>query len=102
PLLVATPPTPFTYTTLFRSYRKIVYHSAPTALATTLATAPLGLIAVALFDRGTLAPLLLVPPILVVSLNSRFTAAQRDEHLRVEDRKSTRLNSSHVAISYAV
>jgi signal transduction histidine kinase len=67
-----------------RQYRKIVYHSAPTALATTLATAPLGLIAVALFDRGTLAPLLLAPPLLVVSLNSRFTAAQRDEHLRVE------------------
>src|SRR6266702_8054376 len=27
---------------------------------------------------------------------------QRGRHLRVEDRKSTRLNSSHVAISYAV
>jgi signal transduction histidine kinase len=67
-----------------RRYRRIVLHSGPTALATTLATAPLGLIAVALFDRSPFAPLLLVPPMLVVALNSRFAAAQRDEQLRVE------------------
>src|SRR5947207_11106540 len=32
----------------------------------------------------------------------RVARPHRDSHLRLEDRKSTRLNSSHTVISYAV
>src|SRR2546430_12487326 len=60
------------------------------------------------FPGGELAPgwlLRLVPPRLRVSLSwhaERLPAAWVVEYLQRQDRKSTRLNSSHSQISYAV
>ena len=67
-----------------RRYEEIALRSAPTALGTTLAAAPLGLIALDLLRHGPLAPVLLAPLVVGVALNNRLAAAQRDEHLRVE------------------
>jgi signal transduction histidine kinase len=67
-----------------RKYEQIVLSSGPTSLGTTLAAAPLGLIALDLLNHGPLAPVLLAPLVLAVVLNNRSAASQRDEHLRVE------------------
>ncbi len=67
-----------------RRYEEIFYRSAPTALGTTLAAAPLGLIVIDLFGHSAAAPLLLGPVVVAVALNNRYAAAQRDEHLRIE------------------
>src|SRR5690625_6455684 len=42
------------------------------------------------------------PPEQMLALFRSFPRASRQKELKMEDRKSTRLNSSHVAISYAV
>lgn len=67
-----------------RRYREVIGRSAPTALATTLAAAPLGIITIDLLRRGALAPFLLAPLVAAVALNNRYATIQRDEHLRVE------------------
>src|SRR5690606_40088083 len=73
------------YTTLFRSDRFIERHAQ----------------LVGEHDRARVAASHLVahipPPLLAVDMNT-----QRTRRRRRKDRKSTRLNSSHVKISYAV
>src|SRR5690625_5442045 len=71
------PPTLFPYTTLFRSY-----------------------------SRAITAPWVISPPTSVTSplieTNNGVQLGSVNEVINISDRKSTRLNSSHVAISYAV
>ncbi len=67
-----------------RRYEYILVRSVPIAILTTLAAAPLGLVAVDLFHRAVLAPVLLAPLVAAVASNSRYAAHQRDEHLRIE------------------
>ena len=66
------------------SFQGVLLRSVPTAALTTFAAAPLGPIGFELYRHETLAPLLLVPLVVAVALNSRHAAAQRDEHLRFE------------------
>jgi signal transduction histidine kinase len=70
--------------------------STPTAALTTLAAAPLGVIAWILSSHSMFAPLLLVPLIAAVMLNSRHAAAQRDEHLRFERLHEASSRTAHV------
>src|SRR5207244_2392645 len=67
-----------------RSFRKMLLDSALSGFVITMAAAPLGLIALDLFHRGSLGPVLLVPLVVAVVANSRHAARQRDEHLRFE------------------
>src|SRR5207253_4107634 len=95
-------PTPpfFPYTTLFRSRRHrdkglgaagfVVLSCVPIKIVVEVRRAAIEGLAVVMAPDRLLAP--------VQGLFSRRTAP----HGRPEDRKSTRLNSSHVAISYAV
>src|SRR5439155_8553027 len=85
---LCTPPPPrstlFPYTTLFRSRIDVAVHSLkdlPTSL-------PAGLVLAAVPKRADPAEALVTREASITSI--------------AEDRKSTRLNSSHVAISYAV
>src|SRR5690554_7159847 len=84
-------PTLFPYTTLFRSlanvekdYDLVLIDCAPSLNALTRT-------AWAASDRVT-----------VITEPGLFSVAAADRALRAIDRKSTRLNSSHVRISYAV
>ncbi|HET9728784.1 MAG TPA: HAMP domain-containing sensor histidine kinase, partial [Acidimicrobiia bacterium] len=67
-----------------RPFPEVLGRSAPTGLLATLASAPIGLVAVELARRSPFALLLLVPLGFAVALNSRYAIAQRDEHLRFE------------------
>src|SRR5207253_10719082 len=99
---LVTPPrsTLFPYTTLFRSPRTL---GIGTALESILEILPQ-------IDR---LPYSLISLVGITSASNEredtLTAQQmldapngEDEHILLRDRKSTRLNSSHVAISYAV
>ena len=66
------------------SFHNVFVRSATTGLLATLTAAPVGLVALDLFERGPLVPLLLVPIAGAVALNARYAVAQRDEHLRFE------------------
>src|SRR5664279_117174 len=70
--------------------------SAPTAALTTLAAAPLGVITMTLARQSFFAPLLLLPIVIAVMLNSRHAAAQRDEHLRFERLYEASARTAHV------
>src|SRR5207253_11273647 len=92
------PPTStlFPYTTLFRSWRKVRGPGSGRSMAVNATGAvctavTLVVVLVSKFAEGAWVMMLLVPVLLGV-----FTA------VHAQDRKSTRLNSSHVAISYAV
>lgn len=65
-------------------FHEVFAQSLPAAALTTLAAAPLGPIGLGLYQHGVAGPLLLVPLIVAVALNSRYATAQRDEHLRFE------------------
>lgn len=67
-----------------RSFQKTLVQSLPTALATTILGAPVGVLVAELWSRGPAYPLLVAPLGLGVWLNNRYAAGQRDEHLRVE------------------
>ena len=58
--------------------------------------APLGVIALILWQHNALAPLLLVPLVAAVMFNSRHAAAQRDEHLRFERLHEASSRTAHV------
>ncbi len=66
------------------AFHRVFVRSVSTGVLATLAAAPIGLVALALFTHGPLAVLLLVPLATAVTLNSRYAVAQRDEHLRFE------------------
>src|SRR5207253_8628119 len=90
-LLALTRPPPstlFPYTTLFRSTLRL--RSGPSAALRAFGCAPFGC---AQGRRQSLRPPL---------LNIGFLEGEAEGFLDSPDRKSTRLNSSHVAISYAV
>jgi signal transduction histidine kinase len=74
----------------------VVMRSAPTAALTTLAGAPLGVITMTLARQSLFAPLLLLPIVIAVMLNSRHAAAQRDEHLRFERLHDASARTAHV------
>src|SRR5207253_10259201 len=92
-------PTLFPYTTLFRSERRVqgevaprrLRHTEPREAAIDLRNAPGG----GQLDRAQRSDGVV-----------RVSAIERERHHQIcereRDRKSTRLNSSHVAISYAV
>lgn len=67
-----------------RRFQDLFFDSALTGTVVTLASAPLGIIALALYGRGPAGALLLVPIVIAVALNARQAASQRDEHLRFE------------------
>ncbi len=77
-------------------FRSVVMSSAPTAALTTLAAAPLGVITMTLARQSFFAPLLLLPIVIAVMLNSRHAAAQRDEHLRFERLYEASARTAHV------
>jgi signal transduction histidine kinase len=77
-------------------FREVLVRSAPTAALTTLAAAPLGVIALSLSRQSAVAPLLLAPLVAAVMLNSRHAAAQRDEHLRFERLYEASSRTAHV------
>ena len=58
--------------------------------------APLGVITLTLARQSLFAPLLLVPLVVAVMLNSRHAAAQRDEHLRFERLYEASARTAHV------
>src|SRR3712207_8231680 len=89
-LMILRPPrsTLFPYTTLFRSHESsILQHLA--RFQDHAASAGFG------FHAG-------FPGGGVLLDDGEGVVVDRDHHLRLEDRKSTRLNSSHANISYAV
>src|SRR3712207_8696829 len=88
--MIRRPPrsTLFPYTTLFRSRRR----RGPQQVHRALDPAPLQVAVRRLAERGRERP----------DEVARRAAGQPCERLDVEDRKSTRLNSSHANISYAV
>src|SRR3712207_8183537 len=79
--MIRRPPrsTLFPYTTLFRSGRRVGRHAEEPVLGV---------------DR--------VEPSVLAELHPRDVVADRLDRPVLEDRKSTRLNSSHANISYAV
>src|SRR5699024_11748946 len=88
----------FPYTTLFRSENGLHCRrtlSAGTASASSLAKfARCGVFGHVLFPQES-------PPY-VTAIQVKFLKINVDEFYLLKDRKSTRLNSSHVSISYAV
>src|SRR3712207_7584434 len=95
--MIRRPPrsTLFPYTTLFRSFVPGLNIAAPIHLDGRLATGQ-GM-------RATLtAPSLVYGTNTIDSFNARITTDATGLHLATKDRKSTRLNSSHANISYAV
>src|SRR5690606_40790704 len=92
----------FPYTTLFRSDRRGAEALGPVAshqqvvdrlpLETELAVGGLAEVAVVRVAGGKAE---------LQQLRTRHVGQHRQQQLDVEDRKSTRLNSSHVKISYA-
>ncbi len=66
------------------TFYDVLARSVPTAALMTFAAAPLGPIGYQLYRQNPVLPLLLVPLVGAVALNSRHAAAQRDEHLRFE------------------
>src|SRR5205807_8606737 len=98
-LLSTTPPPPrpplFPYTTLFRSChfgqpprRRVVEELADQAADSDISGAPQG-------EKRQVA-------VVVTAAQARLRQAIPDGRQRARDRKSTRLNSSHLVISYAV
>jgi signal transduction histidine kinase len=65
-------------------FHDIFVSSAATGVLATLASAPVGLIALELGAHGPFMPLILCPLAVAVALNSKYAVAQRDEHLRFE------------------
>src|SRR5690554_7407343 len=80
-------PTLFPYTTLFRSYSETYNETAPAVSAATPSNGVTLVILVPIVFT------ILQPPLIVPKAIKKNDA---------KDRKSTRLNSSHVRISYAV
>src|SRR5438067_5512233 len=80
---------PFPYTTLFRSRDVIVSGGDPLTL-------PIGKL------RYYLDNLKAIPHVDVIRVGTRVPVTLPQRLYDPEDRKSTRLNSSHVSISYAV
>src|SRR5207245_8579293 len=92
------PPTPtlFPYTTLFRSRCWSPSGSSPGRTSSSALRPCFRLLNLEmLFPRSDLGPVLCFE-------FARFAARRFALHLDLEDRKSTRLNSSHGSISYAV
>src|SRR5258707_11749928 len=85
--MIRRPPrsTLFPYTTLFRSLGKVNAYSNSTDQSATV--------------RG---PLRLLTRAVALQNQVKRTAARPEKYLAHRDRKSTRLNSSHANISYAV
>src|SRR3712207_7388717 len=85
--MIRRPPrsTLFPYTTLFRS-------TTPEDVALVIGCGPVGLAVIAALKLKGLGPI----------MAADFSPARRALALRMGDRKSTRLNSSHANISYAV
>lgn len=67
-----------------RRFHEMFLQSALTGVLVTLASAPMGIIFLALYREAPIAPLLLAPIVVAVALNNRDAVAQRDEHLRFE------------------
>ncbi|HEX5615839.1 MAG TPA: HAMP domain-containing sensor histidine kinase [Acidimicrobiia bacterium] len=65
-------------------FHEVFVRSAPTGVLTTIAAAPLGVVALDLWHHSVAAPLLLAPIIAAVAINARTGATHRDEHLRFE------------------
>src|SRR5256885_12335587 len=91
----------FPYTTLSRSVHRRLLQLCRHHLAETLEAADIDL------GIGVELPLQDFVPVLVVAGVERLAAVRkaierRDRQIEVPDRKSTRLNSSHLVISYAV
>ncbi len=78
------------------AFDDVLVSSASTAALTTVAGSPLGVIALGLSQHGMFVPLLLVPLVGAVMLNSRHAAAQRDEHLRFERLHEASSRTAHL------
>jgi len=81
-------------------FHDVLARSVPTAALVTFAAAPLGPIAYRLFLQNPFLPVLLVPLVVAVALNSRHAAAQRDEHLRFERLYESSARTAHLAGFY--
>ena len=82
------------------AFYDVLVRSVPTAALVTFAAAPLGPIAYRLFLQNPFLPVLLVPLVGAVALNSRHAAAQRDEHLRFERLYESSARTAHLAGFY--
>src|SRR5207302_10560216 len=92
------PPTLFPYTTLFRSKVEVAEAAPPPSIVTNrTALPPLEIEVVAGDDRRTVKP-----GTNSVKVDMTVATPARKRPHWPADRKSTRLNSSHVKISYAV
>src|SRR5206468_5995747 len=96
-LTIGRPPrsTLFPYTTLFRSGKQISLVTKPISVTAD------GTLFVAVKTNAWMTELSLMEPQLLRALNAKSGRA-RVRKIRLQDRKSTRLNSSHDQISYAV
>src|SRR5688500_19413209 len=83
-------PTPFPYTTLFRSGWSRLHSPMPQLSFQTLTT------------RRRRSPRRVARPFLGAREDDSADDVRLDQAKKVGDRKSTRLNSSHLVISYAV
>src|SRR5256885_11457857 len=94
--MIRRPPrsTLFPYTTLFRSGGSYVTVSGPAA-----GLAPILLASMTVLGRGNLET---GYPLLLVAICIAGCCHEQERVSCLEDRKSTRLNSSHLVISYAV
>jgi len=79
---------------------EVLVRSVPTAALVTVAAAPLGPISYRLFLQNPFLPVLLIPLVAAVALNSRHAAAQRDEHLRFERLYEASARTAHLAGFY--
>jgi signal transduction histidine kinase len=80
-----------------RSFQRTLSNSVPTAVATTVVGAPVGVLVAHLLHEGAVYPVLMLPVAFGVWLNSRYASAQRDEHLRVERLYEATAQTAHLA-----
>lgn len=78
-------------------FQRVLSNSVPTAVATTVVGAPVGVLVAQLLREGALYPLLMLPVAFGVWLNSRYASSQRDEHLRVERLYEATAQTAHLA-----
>ena len=78
------------------SLAHMLTRSGPPALLASAASAPLGIVAVVLARPNPIAPLILVPTLVAVAYNARYSTLQRAEHLRFERLYETSVSTAEL------